>query len=237
MRRQVFWRLSGAALLLVVSLIALQRSGAAGAQGATPTAYSCEAVATPAAGTDHGGMDMGTPAATAEFDQLYIDMMIPHHASIIALSQAALPRLQDERLRTIAENVIATQTAEIDELRGYRELFYGSAEPAPMDEQAMMQIMPGITMPMADMMTQMDAWTQVALFCAADDPDLAFIDLVIPHHQSAIVASEVALDRATHEEIRALAGRVIEDQQREIDELGAIRQELFGSATPESVGA
>ena len=73
--------------------------------------------------------------------------------------------------------------------------------------------------------------------CAADDPDLAFIDLVIPHHQSAIVASEVALDRATHEEIRALAGRVIEDQQREIDELGAIRQELFGSATPESVGA
>jgi uncharacterized protein (DUF305 family) len=236
MRRQVFWRLSGAALLLVVSLIALRSSGTAGAQGATPTAYSCEAVATPA-GMEHGGMDMGTPAAAAEFDQLYIDMMIPHHASIIALSQAALPRLQDERLRTIAENVIATQTAEIDELRGYRELFYGSAEPAPMDEQAMMQMMPGITMPMADMLTQMDASTLVALFCAADDPDLAFIDLVIPHHQSAVVASEVALDRATHEEIRALAERVIEDQQREIDELGAIRQELYGSATPESVGA
>jgi uncharacterized protein (DUF305 family) len=45
---------------------------------------------TPAAGMDHMAM---------EFDQMYIDMMIPHHQSIIALAQAALPRLTDERLR------------------------------------------------------------------------------------------------------------------------------------------
>jgi hypothetical protein len=30
---------------------------------------------------------------------------------------------------------------------------------------------------------------------------------------------------------------VIDDQRREIAELGAIRQELYGSATPEAVGS
>jgi len=91
-------------------------------------------------------------------------------------------------------------------------------------------------MPMDAMMAQMDAATQVATFCAAADPDLAFIDLTIPHHQSAIQASAVALSQPTHAEIRAFAERVIEDQRREIDQLGAIRLELYGSATPEAVG-
>jgi len=46
------------------------------------------------------------------------------------------------------------------------------------------------------------------------------------------MASEAALELATHDEIRTIAERVIQDQQREIDELSAIRQELTGEATP-----
>jgi uncharacterized protein (DUF305 family) len=214
-----------AALILVVTVAILQGTGSlATQQNATPTAYSCEAatpstgLSTPEAEMDHGGMEMGTPAAMVEFDQMYIDMMIPHHASIMAMAEAALPRLQDERLRVIAEAIIAAQGPEIVELRGYREQFYGSAEPAPMGDE---------------MMAMMDAEKQVAAFCAAADSDLAFIDLTIPHHLSAIVASEAALQQAVHPEIRDFAQRVIDAQQREIDELTAIRQEIYGSATPE----
>jgi len=180
---------------------------------------------------NHSGMAMGTPAPLPEFDQTYIDMMIPHHAGILAMAEAARPRLQDDRLRQIADAIIAAQGPEIDELRGYREQFYGSPEPLPMDPETMAQVTPGL--PMDETMEQMDAVTQVAAFCAAPDPDLAFIDLVIPHHESAIAASETALDRAVHSEIQALAERVIRDQQREIDELRAIREELNASATPQ----
>jgi len=233
----------GAAVALLFALaIGIARGGAtsvaAARQDGTPTPpISCD-TATPVAATPTVAHDMaGTPmAGTAmEFDQSYIDMMIPHHASIVALAQVALPRLQDERLVAIAETIVATQTAEIAELRGYRERFYGSAEPMPMDAAAMMQMMPNLTMPMDAMMAQMDAATQVATFCAAGDAELAFIDLTIPHHQSAIAASEAALQQATHDEVRAFAERVIADQRREIDELSAIRQELYGSATPEAV--
>ena len=214
--------------------------------GMTPTAETPMAgmdhggtTETPMAGMNHGGMAMGSPMAgmETEFDQAYIDMMIPHHASIVAMADAALSRLEDERLREIARTIVGTQTAEIEELRGYRQRFYGAAEPMPMDEPmmgAMMEMMPGMDS-MEEMAFQMDAAAQVAAICAADDPDRAFIDLTIPHHESAIAASEAALDQAAQDEIRAFAAQVIEEQRREIDELGAIRHELHGSARPDAV--
>jgi uncharacterized protein (DUF305 family) len=240
---QLTRRAAIAIIIPVLVLIPFFTLSSAAAQEATPTmSYSCETVmpASPMAGME--GMAMGTPAAgehdmagmSVEFDHLYIDMMIPHHASIIALAQAAQDRLTDERLQTIAANIITTQQAEIEELRGYREQWYGSAEPMPMDASMMgmmMEMMPGMG-DMASMQMQMDPEALVTTFCGAEDPDLAFIELTIPHHEMAITTSEAALEQAMHDEIRMIAERVIQDQQREIDELSAIRQELSGEATP-----
>ena len=195
--------------------------------GSTPGAmtHAMPMAGTPTAGMDHMAM---------EFDQMYIDMMIPHHESIIAMAQAALPRLQDERLREISNAVIETQGAEIAQLREYREAWYGDPNPMPMDEgmmAAMDEMMPGMG-DMESMATMMDAEALVAAFCAAENADLAFIDLTIPHHEMAIVSSEAALEQATHPEIQEVAQQVIDAQQREITELTQIRQHLAESATP-----
>jgi uncharacterized protein (DUF305 family) len=243
--------LKDAALAAIISALAFMpffTPAGVVAQDATPTMpYSCETAmaASPMAGME--GMMMGTPAAgeqdmagaKIEFDQLYIDMMVPHHQSIIALAQAAQDRLTDERLVAIAENIISSQQAEIEELQGYREEWYGSRTAMPMDGSMMdMMDMMDMMMPgmedMQAMAAMMDADALVAAFCAGEDADLTFIDLTIPHHQMAIMASEAALEQATHEEIREIAERVIQDQQREIDELTAIRQELSGEGTPTS---
>lgn len=225
------------------------------AQDAAPApAYSCKeftgAMASP--GAMMGSMPAGDmpmagigQMAGVEFDRMYIDMMIPHHASIIAMAQAAQDRLTDERLREIASAIVATQQPEIAELRGHRERFYGGVAPMPMDPatmQAMHEMMPGMADMMDEMMPgmgammdgmafQMDTAAQVAAICAAENPDLAFIDLVIPHHQMAIIASDAALERSVHSETRDFARRVIDAQQHEIDLLTAIRQELTGAAT------
>jgi uncharacterized protein (DUF305 family) len=226
--------------VLLCNTVVLTTSGT-GAQEATPTVpYRCETTmtASPMAGTPTGamleltGMDMSTPmdGVGAEVDQGYIDMMIPHHQSIIALAQAAQDRLTYERLVAIAENIITTQEAEIDELRSYRVQFYGSPEPVPMDptQPGSSAIMPD----MEGMALLMDPEVLVATFCASEEPDLTFIDLTLLHHQLAIMASEAALTQATHEEIRAVAERVVRDQQHEIDALIAIHQERAGEATP-----
>jgi len=242
-----------AVMLAGSTLFAGQFPLAVSAQDATPAAtYRCEDVeAGQRAGTPGtmmpGGMAMmGTPMAgmdsmMMEHDQMYIDMMIPHHQSIIALAEAATPRLTDERLQEIAAAIIETQGAEIEELRGYRESFYGDANPMPING-AMMTAMHEMMMPgmanapeaMKNMAFQMDAMAQVATFCAAEDADLAFIDLVIPHHQMAIESSQATLQRAVHREIRDVAQRVIDAQEREIEELTEFRDELAPAATPAS---
>lgn len=218
---------------LIPALIVLPFGGAA--QEATPTAtYSCEsAAASPMAGTPPAAMG-GMAGMAMELDQAYIDMMIPHHASIIAMAEAALPRLTDERLREIAQAVITTQQPEIDELRDLRQRLYGDPNPMPMDAAmmaAMDEMMPGMGT-MDEMAFQMDTAAQVAAICAAEDMDLAFIDLTIPHHQMAIVASEAVVAKGSHPEIREIAEQVIAAQQQEIDELAAIRAELTGEGTP-----
>lgn len=241
MTKQSHWRVFAITLLLLTAFASLPGSDVTARRQATPTA-SCDSAATPTSsmGTPMAGMDhgaMGMPAMAVEFDQSYIDMMIPHHMSIIALAQAAAPRLTDERLITLADEIISAQAAEIDELSGYREQFYGSPDPMPVDESAMMGMMGGMSMSMDEMMLMMDAEALVATYCTSADPNLAFIDLTIPHHESGVAASEVALLQSTHAEIRALAERVIMDQRREIDELTAIRQDLYGMASPQAIGA
>ena len=78
-------------------------SAATAAQDVTPmTTFACESIeagqssGTPAMMGDMTDMAMSTPMAgiehmAMELDQMYIDMMIPHHASIVAMAQTALP--------------------------------------------------------------------------------------------------------------------------------------------------
>ncbi len=206
-----------------------------GTPAATPM-WSCESAGTPAASSGHGtgGANQSEMMANVEFDQLYIDMMLPHHGSIIALAEAALPRLNDPRLKEMAQNIIDTQSAEQAELTGYREAWYGSGSPDRSEHSMMLMIeaLPGMNSSMDMMMQQMDANQQVATFCSATDPDLAFIEQVIPHHQMAIDSSKDAPGKAVHPETKAFAAKVIEDQQAEIEQLNQIKAELTDRATP-----
>ncbi|MBI3964984.1 MAG: DUF305 domain-containing protein [Chloroflexi bacterium] len=59
--------------------------------------------------------------------------------------------------------------------------------------------------------------------------DRVFIDAMIPHHQSAVVAAEQALLKAEHAEIKQLATAIKTDQQREIDQMRQWRQAWYGS--------
>ena len=65
--------------------------------------------------------DMGQ----VEFDLMYIDMMIPHHESVIALADVAVGELEDARLVTIAEAILETTP---DVVRDYLEQFSARVE-------------------------------------------------------------------------------------------------------------
>lgn len=227
----------GISLLLVSPAPSLGQGAAT--PGASPeTAWSCDAMGTPVANNEHSehgqGMGESDMHDEVEFDQLYIDMMLPHHGSIIALSEAALPHLTDPRLIAMAEDIITNQSTENAQLAEWRSDWYGSSEPATDmgSMEMMLEAMP--VTDMEGMMREMDASSQVSTFCAAENPDLAFIEQVIPHHQMAIDTSEIALTEATHPELVAFAEDVIVAQQGEIDQLNAILDEYETDGTPAS---
>jgi len=62
-----------------------------------------------------------------------------------------------------------------------------------------------------------------------------FIDLMIAHHEGAIMMARDALTKATRPEIRKMAGLIIQTQQEEIDTMRAMRKRWYGSADPADV--
>lgn len=158
----------------------------------------------------HAGMPgMAAPASTsaAPMDARFIDAMIPHHQSAITMATEALTKGEHAEIRTLAQSIVTSQQAEIDQMRAWRSAWYPDLPPTG-----------GMDMPMGK-----------GLSTDASAPfDDRFIDAMIPHHEGAVVMATQARAEAEHAEIKDLAARIIAAQQSEIDEMKKWRAEWFG---------
>ena len=60
--------------------------------------------------------------------------------------------------------------------------------------------------------------------------DKRFIDLMIPHHEAAIMMAKDALENASHPEIKKMAQHIISAQEKEIKQLKAWRKQWYDKA-------
>jgi uncharacterized protein (DUF305 family) len=66
----------------------------------------------------------------------------------------------------------------------------------------------------------------------ASETDGAFITGMVPHHKSAVEMAQVALSKAEHPDIKQLANNIVSTQNKEIAELTAAHQRIFGEPLP-----
>lgn len=159
-----------------------------------------------------GGMaGSATPMGSAEYDQTFIDGMVPHHQAAIDMAKVAQRKAEQAELKALADAIVKDQDGEIAQMKGWRKAWYGSET-----------IPPGMG---GHMMAGMD--TDLAKLEASLPFDRAFIDAMIPHHQSAIDMAKEAQTRAKRQEIKDLAGRIIVAQQQEIDQMKAWRAQWY----------
>ena len=52
-------------------------------------------------------------------------LMIPHHQAAITLAQQALNQAEHPEIKTLAQGIVTTQQAEITEMQGYLNDWYG----------------------------------------------------------------------------------------------------------------
>ncbi|MDQ3379327.1 MAG: DUF305 domain-containing protein [Actinomycetota bacterium] len=151
-----------------------------------------------------------TPVASGEvpFDRAFIDAMVPHHREAIAMAEAASERLLSQpELVEIANDIISSQQLEIDQMLDWREEWFGSRTLGPVEPEV-------LGVPEDALGMEHDTAEQVA---SAADVDATFAALMIPHHEGAIAMAESATRRGQHNELRDLAARIIDAQEREIE--------------------
>ena len=159
--------------------------------------------------------------SAASLDQQYIDMMVPHHESAVAMAELATERSQRSELQEYAAAVIAAQSTEIAQLRSWRMEWFGSEETPPMSAMPMLQGM-SMDMPGHDMHgATMDMEQDIRDLENASDFDREFLEAMIVHHEMAVEASEIVVAGEVRAEIKALAEDVIEDQRAEIQQMEA----------------
>ncbi|MBF6612456.1 MAG: DUF305 domain-containing protein [Chloroflexi bacterium] len=79
-------------------------------------------------------------------DRMFLRMMIPHHQLAIDMAQDALKNAQRAELKTLAQQIVNDQSAEIKEMEGYLLTWYG--EPSTRDTaQSMREMMQRVCKP------------------------------------------------------------------------------------------
>ncbi len=211
------------ALLLAASLALASCAGAGPSSGEQGSGeQDSEESADGMQDMDHSKMDMSSGGVmdpshmlmeNGEYsDERFIDAMVPHHQGAIDMAEVALENAEHPELLQLAQNVISTQQAEIEELRSIKEQEFGTSEvPTQMSPEEM------------EMMGMEDP----AELANQRPFDLAFINAMIPHHESAIEMAQVALAESENPRIRELAASIVEDQEAEIAQMSEWRREWY----------
>lgn len=168
----------------------------------------------------HGSMDMGSEGMARQMvmqngrysDEKFIDTMVPHHQGAVEMAEVALKNAEHEEIIDLSRNIVSAQRAEIEELKAIKKEEFGTSNvPMEMSQEQMRGM--GMTDPQE---------------LANREPfDRAFIDAMIPHHQSAVEMAQVALENSDNPKIKELAQNIISAQKREIEQMKQWRQQWY----------
>jgi uncharacterized protein (DUF305 family) len=153
-----------------------------------------------------------------EMDRHFIEMIIPHHQEAVEMADLALQKAKNPELKKLAAAIKTDQTKEIQQMKAWYKQWYGTEFTA--------NSMTGMGMGMHHRMGQgsmhsgmMGMNMNLESLKNTSDFDKEFIRQMIPHHQMAVMMSRMALNKATHSQLRDLAQVIIKSQTAEIQQM------------------
>ena len=157
--------------------------------------------------------DMKAVKMTGDFDLDFASMMIPHHQSAVDMAEMYLAKGKDEKIKTMAQNIINSQKKEIEDLKtmitnhksGEVKKEHSNGGHGADGHNELMDAM-------NKMMADMKAMKM------SGDADKDFVTMMIPHHQSAVDMAENEISHGKNVEMKKFSQKVINDQSKEIKE-------------------
>jgi uncharacterized protein (DUF305 family) len=146
-------------------------------------------------------------------DERFIDAMIPHHQGAVEMAEVALKNAEHEEIKELSRSIVSSQRAEIEEFKAIKKEEFGTSNvPMEMSPQQMRSM--GMMMDPQQL--------------ANREPfDKAFMEAMIPHHQSAVEMARVAYEKSENSRIKELAQNIISAQQEEIEQMKAWREQWY----------
>lgn len=217
-----------AALLAGVVLVAPLLGGCLEKEDdARPEVASSPAVIQPGGpGEGSSTLAPGETAAQAEHahdDVAFMQMMIPHHAQALTMSQLARTRAQAPAVRAMARRILAAQRPEILTMGAWladRDLAVPSAsdEPADFDHGEHGH---------ATMHGMLSAEQMQALEDASGaEFDRLFLEGMIQHHQGAIDMADVVAVKGSDVQVTEIANDIVVGQAAEIERMRTLLARL-----------
>jgi uncharacterized protein (DUF305 family) len=202
---------------LVMPATALAALLLAGCGGEDPSTGSSGAATSE---SSEGGASSETTDAKTPADVDFATGMIPHHGQAIEMSDLALTKAQNEKVKDLAQRVKAGQQPEIDTLSTMLTA-WGEPVPAATGHSGSM---PGMdhgdsSMMTAEQMSQMES-------ASGAEFDRMWVDMMLAHHQGAVRMAEEELREGGNDKAKQLAQAIVDAQTKEIAELQTLRTEL-----------
>lgn len=151
-----------------------------------------------------------------EADVVFAQGMIPHHEQAVEMAQLAADRAESDQVLDLAERIEAAQEPEIEEMTAWLDAWDEDVPSGSgMDDHSGMDMGPGTGMMSAEDMEALDA-------SSGSEFDQMFLEMMILHHEGALEMAEAELADGEYPDALALAQRILDTQQAEIDEMNMI---------------
>lgn len=165
---------------------------------------------TPSGDWMHGGGDgqmMGGAVARDEFS--YLAHMVAHHEEAVDAAQQ-LARSERPQMRAFGRNIVATQSAQIDQMEAWLATWYPDRS-TDVDYQPMMRDLTDLS---------------------GDRLDRVFLQDMVGHHMAAVMMSQqlLAHGSADHRQVVALARTIRDEQHAEIFQMQDWLTTWFGAS-------
>jgi uncharacterized protein (DUF305 family) len=155
------------------------------------------------------GTDMSMDGESGLDERSFLEQMVPHHDSAVAMANMALEKSQRPEIRRVAQEIVSAQEREIAQMRAWHREWFG-------EELTPSETGPHAAMDMAELET-----------ATGDAFDAAFLEAMIPHHASAITMAEQVLQGSPRDAVRTVADDIISAQAAEIGQMQEWRDEWF----------
>lgn len=146
----------------------------------------------------------------------YLTQMIPHHEEAIAAAKVLRQGTERQEMRDFAASIVATQTAEVVQMKAWLATWYPGRD-TDVAYEPMMRDLRGLS---------------------GDALDRAFLRDMIPHHMMAVMMSQhlVRGDLAAHDAVVPFAENIRDAQHAEIRTMASWLSGWFGDSPMRAMG-